>query len=201
MRGLVPASRDSSSTMARLDHGSGSFGRCHAEPTTPRPGAQHREALADVGKVRVAVHQVGVAEQRDPLARDDGGQHPVAERRGDARARAVVVRGTPAHDLDPPGLVGGPELVGHLEAHAPLAGVRMLRALLGERSSAGAAVRVDVVHVHEPRPGGLRGGEHGALQRREVLGPAVVHGVQGLVHGCRALRRARGERGIRRHRP
>ena len=35
MRGCVPASREYSSTMARLVHGSGSFGRCHAEPTTP----------------------------------------------------------------------------------------------------------------------------------------------------------------------
>ena len=143
------------------------------------------------------MHQVGVAEQRDPLARDDRVEHPVADRRGDAGARAVVVRRPPAHDLDPAGAVGSPELVGHLEAHAPLARVRMLRALLGERSSAGATVRVDVVHVHEPCPGGLRGGEHGALERREVLGPAMVLGVQGLVHGCRALRRTSGERGIR----
>ena len=46
-------------------------------------------------------------------------------------------------------------------------------------------------------PFALGGGQHAALQRREVLGPAVVLGVQRLVDGCRALRRAGRERGIR----
>ena len=36
-----------------------------------------------------------------------------------------------------------------------------------------------------------------ALQGREVLGPAVVDGVQRLVDGCRVLRRSGRERGIR----
>ena len=83
---VVPASRKS-----YLDHGAararvGIVRQVPRRPGDPVAVTEDREALTDVGEVGVAVHEARVAEQRDALASDDGGEHTVAQGRGDAGA-------------------------------------------------------------------------------------------------------------------
>src|SRR4051794_32846110 len=76
-----------------------------------------------------------------------------------------------------PGVVRGHQVTRHRGAHATLAGVRVIVAVLGERASVGPSVHVDVVDHDLTGTGGLRGGDRGRLQRGELLRPAVIRRV------------------------
>ena len=111
-------------------------------------------------------------------------------------ARAVVVRCSSGYGVDSPGLVSGPHLLCHLEADLPLLGVGGLGCAFIEYATVRAAVRIHIVHAHVPGPGRLCGGQHSALQRREIFGPAVVLRIERLVHSVRVRSSSRGESGI-----
>jgi hypothetical protein len=113
-----------------------------------------------------------------------------------AGARAEEVRRAPDGHLDAPGVVGGHQVAGHGRADAALAGVGVVRAVLGERLSVGASVHVDVVDHDQSRAGALRGGDRRRLQAGEILSPAVIRRVQCLVDDARATGRGCREGGI-----
>src|SRR3954454_21185097 len=156
--------------------------------------AEADEVLADIGDEGVGVWHVGAAHHRRGLVGERGRDHPVADQRLPAGARAEEIRRTADADLDAPGVVRGHQVTRHRGAHATLARVRVIAAVLGERASVGPSVHVDVVDHDQPGTGGLRGGDRGRLQAGELLRPAVIQGVQRLIDDPRAARR-RGRKG------
>ena len=139
------------------------------------------ETLTDVGDVAVGVRLVEVAEDAGGLAGQRGGEHAVTQVRLGAATGAEVVRGAADGDLDPSVLVGREELAGHPSAQLALLGVGVVRAVLGERSSGGPPVHVDVLHADQAGAGGLGGRQHPGLQGGELRGPLGVGRVERLV--------------------
>ena len=95
--------------------------------------------------------------------------------------------------------MGGEQLAGHPPAQLALLGVGGVVAGLGQRPAGRAPVHVDVLHADQPGPGGLGGGQHAGLQGGELLGPAGVGRVEGLVDDAGAWATAvvkPGSRGV-----
>ena len=144
--------------------------------------AEEHEVAADVGDVAVGVLGVGSSHRLGSLAGERGFEHELAEG-GVAHAGADEVRGSTDDDADLAALVSVEELGGHRGAGPALRARRVDRGRLAERPG-GRAVHVQVLEDDELGVGCLGGAEHGALEGRELLGPAVVVGrVEAEVHG------------------
>src|SRR5687767_8015161 len=143
---------------------------------------EHGEAFADVGDVGVGVRLVGVAEDGSGLSGQGGGEEAVAEVGLGAAAGSEVVRGAFDSDSDPPRLVRGEQLGGHLATQLPLLRVRGVVAGLGQRTARRTPVHVDVLHADQPGALGFGSGQHPGLQCRKLLHPTLIRRVQRLIH-------------------
>jgi len=128
------------------------------------------------------VRLVGVAEHGGGGAGQGRGEDPVAEVGLGAAAGTEVVGGATDGDLDPSGPMRREELPSHPPPELPLLGVRVIRAVFGERASGRSPVHVDVLHADQPRAAGFGGGQHAGLQGGELLEPAPVGRVEGLIY-------------------
>ena len=136
--------------------------------------AEEHEVAPDVGDVAVGVEGVGSSHRLGSLAGERGLEHVLAEG-GVAHAGADEVRGAADDDPDVAALVSVEELGGHRGAGPALGAGRVDRGGFTERSGAGA-VHVEVLEDDELGVGCLGGVEHGTLEWRELVGPAVIVG-------------------------
>ena len=147
---------------------------------TPEDG----QAGRNVWNVTVGVGELGVADEVSAFSSYGVGEDPLTKRRlGDACAEEV--RRPTDCDANPTALRCGQQLGGHGRPDTPLGGRGVERKVFGHRCATGRAIAVDILQAHQKGTGALGSAQHRPLQRRKLLGPLGIRGVEALVdHRC-----------------
>src|SRR5215212_8723844 len=158
--------------------------------------SQDNQPFSDVGYVGVGVWLVGVPGYLGALALHGPAKDFLARSRH-SHVRTEVVRCTPDRDPHLAAFVGLHQHFGHPGADRTFACVGSVGQVLGERTTIGRPVHVEILHRYELRPCARRSLQHSCLQQGAQLRPLVVGRIEGKVDDRSSLAGLSGEGLIR----